>query len=191
MKAFLAVSLAMTGMALGASCASAQVSPEPFESRYTLLDDCLAVAEGAPGYDWALLQCEGYDGIPIWWRYADSTRLYVGFGERPNDSGWFGRSRNSEWPIEWRGRFADGKFVPHAVILRMSRAEFDDADVPENFLAVYALREDGTSCILARDLLDNERARSVADSASEAVCQSEPYLYEGLFETALEAYHGP
>lgn len=179
------------------SCASAQsssLSPaQAFESRYTLLGDCPVVAEGAPGYDWVLLKCEGYGGMPIWWRYADSARLYVGFGTRMNDSGWFGFYRDPQWPLEWRGRDNGEGFVPHAVIIRMSRTEFDDdASVPDHSLAVFMLRDDGTSCLVARNLQDNDNARAAADaSASDGECLAEPYLYDGLLETSLEAYNSP
>jgi len=178
--------LAAAGLAACAPNAFSQASSSEFTSRYTTLGECPLFAEGEPGYDWIVFRCEGYGGMPIWWRYSDSARLYIGFGERQHDSGFFGFDRDPDWPIEWRGRISGDQFIPHAVIIRMPRPIYGSYGEPESSLMVFRLRDDGTSCLLEGDILANERAREVADaSAGEFDCPNEPYLYDdGLIETA-------
>lgn len=156
---------------------TAQDAEAEFSSRYTLLEDCTEVASSISP-DYMIHRCEGYGGIPIWWRFADSVRLYIGFGETPHDSGPFGTDRDSDWPIEWRGNENIAPFSSFAVIIRMRVPRGVYEIEPSPALAVFKLREDGTSCLIARDVADNERAREIADSAPSRTCASEPFVHD-------------
>ncbi len=179
MHYFLARVMALAGIVLTSSV-QAQVSDEPLgSSRYTLVEDCTEVAS-AIEQDFVLNRCEGLDGIPIWWRYSDSARLYVGFGVVPHSSGMFGIERGDDWPIEWRGSEYMLEFEPYAVIIRM-REPFGIADgEPASFLTVFKLNRDGTSCIVGSQIDDNSRARRIADQAPFRDCEDRPRRYCGI-----------
>jgi hypothetical protein len=146
-------------------------------SRYTGLGGCTEITHGSldEGEDWVSHECDGYDGIPIWLRFADSARGYLGFGSRENHSGPFGLNRDDSWPVEWRGVEQDGRFEPFAIIVRMLRPEVGDPNDGTPYLFVFRLRSDGLSCILASDLSSNEEARNIADESRDGYeCQFEP-----------------
>jgi hypothetical protein len=143
-------------------------------SRYTRLGDCDEVDHGDidKGEDWIFHRCEGYDGIPVWLLYVDSSRAQVGFGSTANVTGPFGIDRDDEWPIEWRGNLDDGRFQPITAIIRMPRPFGEGIE-----LIVYRLRTDGTSCIVGSTSGSNETARRIADAAIGSFeCLEEPYL---------------
>lgn len=119
-------------------------------------------------------RCKGYGAISIWLRYADSARVYVGFGTKPNETGdMFSLDRNGAWPVEWRGYRVNGSFQPFAAILRMRVPAAAGGTTPT--LVVFRLRPDGTSCTVGATQGSNQLARRIADtSRAQFVCESEP-----------------
>ncbi|WP_340588923.1 hypothetical protein [Erythrobacter alti] len=181
MRLALAALVAGLFAGLTANPVAAQDAEVGFSSRYTLLEQCTEV-DSSISPDYILNRCEGYEGIPIWWRYSDSARLFVGIGEVPHSSGFFGIDREHDWPIEWRGSESTPRFEPFAVIIRM-RAPFDGASgEKDSFLTVFKLNPDGTSCVLESNIRDNEQARQVADRAPFRDCETMPHQYSALFE---------
>ena len=147
-------------------------------SRYADFGEC-TVIDGAArqGRDWISHRCDGIAGLPIWLTNSDSTRSALGFGARANMSGMFNAERDQDWPLELRGVEGENGFQPHAVIVRMMRPRADVATDGIGLLFVYRLREDGTSCLIASDLRSHEKAREIADAATEEfVCTEEPQI---------------
>jgi hypothetical protein len=148
-------------------------------SRYTQLEDCSEIAHGDidRGEDWVAHKCIGLGGIPIWLRFSDSARSFIGFGAREHNSGMFGLARDNSWPVEWRGVEADGQFEPFAVILRMTLPATRELGEDAGSLFVFRLREDGLSCMVDAEIESNEQARLMADlSWSGYQCLFEPDL---------------
>lgn len=139
---------------------SAAPQPEPV-SRYTQLSACARWASGTLGHDWIEHRCAGYQSKAVWIRFLEGTRMQLGFGPKPNFSGIFETKRNDKWPIEWRGRLINGRFVPGAAIIRI-RGRFDESGASD--LVVYHLLEDGTSCLVPRTISSSAEARAIADA---------------------------
>lgn len=144
----------------------AAAQPPAITSRYTKLSSCRLWAVGDvsnnASEDWGILRCRGLEGHPVWMGIREGTRMNFGFGKRSSFSGYFETDRDEKWPIEWRGRVVDGRFVPSAAIIRV-RARFDDTDASD--LVVYRLLNDGTSCIVSAYISTNAKAREIADAA--------------------------
>ena len=74
--------------------------------------------------------------------------------------------------VEWRGTIMRGRFTPFAVIVRLRWPE-----ETKSFLAIYRLRDDGTSCIVGETEGSNEAARAIADrSLTTFKCSEEPQV---------------
>ena len=140
-----------------------------------MLERCNEVFSGMPDHDVGVLRCEGLDQLPVWWRFAEGSRVYLGFGAKPNTSGIYGTERDETWPIEWRGVEQRGNFEPFAVIVRMTFPVSGFATDHRSYLFVYRLRPDGTSCVIGSSLVSNEEARDLADGSREQFeCIEEP-----------------
>jgi hypothetical protein len=151
-------------------------------SQYSRLipDACHSTdPEIAQAGDELSLRCPGLAGVPVWAHYDyRPDRLHLGFGRRANITGEFAADRHERWPMEWRGRMQHGRFVPYAVIVRLTRF---GAARGETELFVWRLREDGASCLvgeIGRGARQNERARATADRAGDgrAACDTAPVL---------------
>ncbi len=160
-----------------AQASAPAAGPPAIESRYTRLRNCRELEHGNvdKGEDWLRQRCQGYGAVSIWLRYADSARVYVGFGTKPNETGdMFSVERDDAWPVEWRGVQVNGSFEPFAAILRMRVPAAAGGTTPK--LIVFRLRPDGTSCTVGSTRASNQTARRIADAARlQFVCESEPW----------------
>ena len=156
--------------------ASVEATPVGPTSRYSKASQCKEMASGDvdKGEDWVYARCEGLGGIPIWYFCLDSNKCRYGFGRKANlSSGIIGVDGDPEWPIEWRGRMASGKFKPFAVIMRGRPYGLEKKDGSP--LSVIRLRADGLSCLVGDDIKSNEAARRIADAAEiRFTCTEEP-----------------
>lgn len=149
-------------------------------ARTTVLNDCEIFHDDLAN-DVIVHRCEGLGQIPVWFRYSDSARLYVGFGAKQHDSGIFGLNGDPEPTLEWRGIESPSGFVPHAVIVRLPQPiDGNEASFAPS-LAVFRLRGDGTSCRIGSQIGDERLARQIADAAAqEFTCEFEPYVYDTM-----------
>ena len=78
--------------------------------------------------------------------------------------GTFSARRNETWPMEWRGRVVNGRFVAHAAIVRMFGPLEDTSEGGRSHLEVIDLR--GDACVVgeASGARANEQARRLADN---------------------------
>ncbi len=165
---------------LAGACAPMELVSEAVPAGPTTrLEDCELYYENVAN-DALVHRCAGFGGVPIWWRYADSARLYVGFGARPHDNGFFGIEQEPEPEFEWRGVERSTGFVPHAVIIRLSRPPGDALPSKPPAFTIFRLREDGTSCVIELEIATASQARRIADDAVDGFeCIYEPNLYAG------------
>ncbi len=119
---------------------------------------------GAEGQDWVSYRCEGEGGIAIFLGYSDGVRLSLGFGAENPKIGFFSADREPNWPVEWRGRVINGRFVPHGAIARIKTRREDDTVSWNSELVVFGLS--GRACVLGEvhGARENERARQLADT---------------------------
>ncbi|WIY68091.1 hypothetical protein KB221_08200 [Aquidulcibacter paucihalophilus] len=139
------------------------------ESRFSSIwpHDCTYTDDGAAeGQDWVSYRCEGEGGIAIFLGYSDGVRLSLGFGAENPMIGFFSADREPIWPVEWRGRVINGRFVPHGAIARMKTRREDDTVTWNSELVVFGLS--GRACVLGEvhGARENERARQLADTGS-------------------------
>ena len=167
-KSILPMMMAATAAALLglAPPAHAQESDEVV-SRFTSISphDCTQTGDGsAEDQDWVSYRCEGQGGIAIFLGYTDGVRLSLGFGAENQQLGLFSADREPNWPVEWRGRVINGRFVPHSAIARMRTRREDDTVTWNSELVVFGLS--GRACVLGEvhGARANERARQLADT---------------------------
>lgn len=146
--------------------AHAQQSDE-IESHFSSISprDCLYTGDGAAqDQDWVTYRCEGQGGIAIFLGYTDGVRLSLGFGAEHPKIGPFSADREPNWPVEWRGRVTNGRFVPHAAIARMKTYPEDETVTWSSELVVFGVS--GRACVLGEvhGVRANERARRLADT---------------------------
>lgn len=137
------------------------------KSRFSSIwpHDCTYTGDGAAeGQDWVTYRCEGEGGIAIFLGYSDGVRLSLGFGAENPKIGLFSADREPNWPVEWRGRVINGRFVPHGAIARMRTRREDDTVTWDSELVVFGLAEQ--VCVLGEvhGARENERARQLADN---------------------------
>ena len=135
-------------------------------SRFTSIwpHDCTETGDGsAEDQDWVSYRCEGQGGIPVFLFFSDGVRLSLGFGDQAAPFMGYQADRAENWPVEWRGRVINGRFVPHAEIARM-KTFTADGDLGGSELVVFGLR--ATTCVLGnvRGAHANEDARRLAES---------------------------
>lgn len=164
--------MALTGLLVAALAGSAEPTAG-VTSRYARLEQCRDVERAPLGQDWIYLRCNGINRIPVWYVCTDSARCRYGFGARAHTDGMFGTGTSRSSLSEWRGTIQHGRFRPFAVIIRVTSA---DPDEKKSYLAVYRLRENGTSCIIG-EAHTNAAARRIADQAVDRYrCVGEPEL---------------
>jgi hypothetical protein len=138
------------------------------ESRFTSIGphDCTEVANGGEEEDWITHRCDGPEGRTVYLHFTDSVRLSLGFDDPANAVGMFSARRNDAWPMEWRGRVLNGRFIAHAAIARMFGPFEDASEVSRSHLVVISLR--GPACMIgeASGARANEQARRLADNGS-------------------------
>lgn len=159
----MAAALAMVG--LGAP-SQAQEQGEVV-SRFSSIwpHDCTATGDGAAeDQDWVSYRCEGEGGIAVYLFFTDGVRLSLGFGDRTAPFMGYRADREQNWPIEWRGRIVNGRFVPHAAIVRMRTHPEDDMVTWTSELVVFGVS--GRSCVLGEvhGARANDQARQLADT---------------------------
>ena len=125
--------------------------------------DCTVTGDGSPlGEDWLHYRCEGQGGIPVFLFFSDGVRLSLGFGDRTARFMGYRADREQNWPVEWRGRIVNGRFVPHAAIARM-KTHPEDGGTGGSELVVFGLSR--PACVLGevRGRGANDEARRLAD----------------------------
>lgn len=149
-----------------APAAHAQQSDEVV-SRFSSIwpHDCTFTGDGsAEDQDWVSYRCDGQGGIAVYLFYSDGVRLSLGFDAENQQLGVFSADREPNWPVEWRGRVINGRFVPHSAIARMRTRREDDTVTWNSELVVFGLS--GRACVLGEvhGARENERARQLADT---------------------------
>jgi hypothetical protein len=166
------VQLLAAGLCLASTALPLAASAGPRAlSRYTRLSPCRRIGAGQD-VDWVAYRCAGYERIPAWLAFTDSSKAHLGFGQKQNVSGVFAVRRERRWRVEWRGAEVRGRFSPFAVIVRVR----DPGETRKSRLVVYHLRPDGTSCIIG-EARRNQAARSLADRARDNFsCEEQPVV---------------
>ncbi len=129
--------------------------------------DCTATGDGAAeDQDWVSYRCEGEGGIAVYLFLTDGVRLSLGFGDRTAPFMGYRADREQNWPIEWRGRIVNGRFVPHAAIARMKTHPEDEMVTWSSELVVFGLS--GRPCVMGEvhGARANDEARRLADTGT-------------------------
>ena len=159
--------LSSVAFALQAEARSSPVQQGVVESRFSSIwpQDCTVTGDGtAEDQDWVSYRCDGQGGVPVYLFFSDGVRLSLGFGDSSAPFIGYPANRERNWPIEWRGRMANGRFVPHAAILRMRTHPEEDGVTATSKLIVFGLA--GRVCVLGETSggRANEEARRLADT---------------------------
>ncbi len=126
--------------------------------------DCTATGNGAAeDQDWVSYRCDGQGGVSVFLFFSDGVRLSLGFGDSSAPFMGYRADREQNWPVEWRGRMANGRFVPHAGIVRMMTHPEEDGVSASSKLVVFGLAE--RACVLGEvsGARANDDARRLAD----------------------------
>ena len=158
--------IAAAAVVLGGGAACRAQDRGEVVSRFSSIwpHDCTATGDGAAeDQDWVSYRCEGEGGIAVYLFFTDGVRLSLGFGDRTTPFMGYRADREQNWPIEWRGRIVNGRFVPHAAIARM-KTHPEDGGTGGSELVVFGLSR--PSCVLGgvRGRGANDQARRLADS---------------------------
>jgi hypothetical protein len=141
------------------------------EYRYTRLDNCRLLRSAPDEAGFFEHECAGEGGWKLRNTEADLredlTLVAPGGGEHDLSLVALAQGAFSSLgdTVEWRGTVTDGRFVPHALIVRQQVQEDPDPDVAEKSYLV-AVRLAPRPCVVARvapGAGQNARARAVAD----------------------------
>jgi hypothetical protein len=124
--------------------------------------------------DFVLHKCKTKYGPVMWLLYQDSSRMSIGFGDTPSTA-YTGLLDRGDWPLEWGGVEANGKFVAKSATMRFSMPG-EEANI--STLIVYKIAEGKPACVVA--IVDpgpgeNERARQISGGVNaNTKCDLEP-----------------
>jgi hypothetical protein len=144
--------------------------------------ECVDVASGDvdKGEDYIIRQCLSFPGVSTWIHYQEGTRLYVGFGSKPNTAFSGADPSRGDWPLIWGGEKRGGKFVPTVVIGRFA---VSGEEPSTKRLLVFRLLANGMSCVVAEvdpSPTQSDKAKSVATAAMKkwkCIYESQPLTY--------------
>lgn len=159
--------IAAAAVVLGGGAPSRAQDRGEVVSRFSSIwpHDCAETGNGAADdQDWVSYRCEGEGGMAVYLFFSDGVRLSLGFGDSSAPLMGYPADREPSWPVEWRGRVVNGRFVPHAAIARMKTHPEDETVSWGSELVVFGLS--GQPCVLGEvhGARANERARQLADT---------------------------